>query len=242
MPVLPVPADDGRGLPVHDRGPGRLCAAGLGALTGEISPGMVDQVIELAGCREKRRRLLPARTVVYFVLGLCLFSGADSMGPPGYRSVMRWLTNGLRHPGGVVLPTSSALTRARQRLGARPLELLFGLRRGPLAVAGTPGAFAFGLRLVAWDGTGIDAADTAANAAAFGGVQGGGPQLRLLALIECGTHALIDAVFDGVAQASEQKLARRLLPALGPGMLLLADRNFPGYQLWGWPPGPAPTW
>jgi Insertion element 4 transposase N-terminal/Transposase DDE domain len=231
--MLPLSADDDLGLPVRGCGPGRLCPEGLGVLTGEISPGMVDQVIELAGCREKRRRLLPARTVVYFVLGLCLFSGADSMGPPGYRSVMRWLTNGLRHPGGVVLPTSSALTKARQRLGARPLELLFGLRRGPLAVAGTPGAFAFGLRLVAWDGTGIDAADTAANAVAFGGVQGGGPQLRLLALIECGTHALIDAVFDGVARASEHKLARRLLPALGPGMLLLADRNFPGYQLWG---------
>jgi hypothetical protein len=72
-----------------------------------------------------------------------------------------------------------------------------------------------------------------ANAAAFGGVQGGGPQLRLLALIECGTHALIGAVFDGVARASEHKLARRLLHALGPGMLLLADRNFPGWELWG---------
>jgi hypothetical protein len=233
MPVLPLFTDDGLGLPVQNRALDQVCPVGLGVLTREISPGMVDEVIELARCREKRRRLLPARTVVYFVLGLCLFSGADSMGPPGYRSVMRWLTNGLRHRDGVVLPTSSALTRARQRLGARPLELLFGLRRGALAVAGTPGAFAFGLRLVAWDGTGIDAADTAANAAAFGGVQGGGPQLRLLALIECGTHALIDAVFDGVARASEQKLARRLLPALGPGMLLLADRNFPGYQLWG---------
>ena len=232
MPV-PLSIDDGPGLPVPDRGPDWLCPVGLGVLTGEVSPDMVDEVIDLAGCREKRRRLLPARSVVYFVLGLCLFSGADSMAPPGYRSVMRWLTNGLRHLEGVVLPTSSALTRARQRLGARPLELLFGLRRGALAVAGTPGAFAFGLRLVAWDGTGIDAADTPANAAAFGGVQGGGPQLRLLALIECGTHALIDAVFDGVARASEQKLARRLLHALGPGMLLLADRNFPGWELWG---------
>ena len=233
MPVPPLAVDDSPVLPVRDWGPDQQCAVGLGVLTGEISPGMVDEVIDLAGCREKRRRLLPARTAVYFVLGLCLFSGADSMGPPGYRSVMRWLTNGLRRPGGVALPTSSALTRARQRLGAKPLELLFGLRRGPLASAGTPGAFAFGLRLVAWDGTGIDAADTPANAAAFGGVQGGGPQLRLLALIECGTHALIDAVFDGVTRASEHKLARRLLPALGPGMLLLADRNFPGYQLWG---------
>ena len=218
-----VPADAGR----------RECRIGLGVLTSEVSPGLVDEVIELAGCREKRRRLLPARVVVYFVLGLCLFSGADSMGPPGYRSVMRWLTNGRRHLDEMVLPTSSALTRARQRLGSGPLELLFGLRRGALAVAGTPGSFAFGLRLAAWDGTGLDAADTPANAEAFGVTQGGNPQLRLLALVECGTRAVIDAVFDGVSKASEQKLARRLLRALCPGMLLLADRNFPGHQLWG---------
>ena len=81
---------------------------GLGVLTREITAGLVDEVIEQAGCREKRRRLLPARTMVYFVLGMCLFSGADSAGPPGYRSVMRWLTCGVRHLHGVVLPTSSA--------------------------------------------------------------------------------------------------------------------------------------
>jgi len=202
-------------------------------LTCEVGPDLVNEVIEVAGCREKRRRLLPAQAVVYFVLGLCLFSGADSAAPPGYRSVMRWLTNEVRHLHGLVLPTSSALTRARQRLGARPLELLFDLRRGALAGAGAPGAFAFGLRLVAWDGTGLDAADTPANAEAFGVTQGGNPQVRLLALTECGTRALIDAVFDGVAKASEQVLARRLLASLTPGMLLLADRNFPGYELWG---------
>jgi hypothetical protein len=209
------------------------CTVGLGILNCEIGPDLVDQVIELAGRRERRRRLLPARAVVYFVLGLCLFSGADSAAPPGYRSVMRWLASGVRHLHGVALPTSSALTRAPQRLGARPLELLFDLRRGPLASPRTLGTFAFGLRLVAWDGTGLDAADTPANATAFGVTQGGNPQLRLMALTECGTHAVIDAAFDGVSLASEQKLARSLLRSLEPGMLLLADRNFPGYQLWG---------
>jgi hypothetical protein len=236
MLAPPASAGTAEDLPAAGlaRAPGVTAGAvGLGVLTGEISPELVDQVVELAGRRERRRRLLPARTVVYFVLGLCLFSGADSMGPPGYRSVMRWLTNGLRHLDGAALPTSSALTRARQRLGTRPFELLFGLRRGPLAAPGTPGAFAFGLRLVAWDGTGLDAADTPANAEAFGVTQGGNPQLRLLALTECGTHAIIDAAFDGVERASEHKLARRLLPSLQPGMLLLADRNFPGHELWG---------
>jgi hypothetical protein len=214
--------------------PGRIADhVGLGILTTEISPELVDEVIDLAGCREKRQRLLPARAVVYFVLGLCLFSGADSCAPPGYRSVMRWLANGVRHLYGLALPTSPALTRARQRLGSKPLELLSGLRRGPLAGEGAPGAFAFGLRLVAWDGTGIDVAGTPGNTREFGVTQGGNPQVRLLALTGCGTHAIIDAAFDGVEKASEHKLARRLLHALSPGMLLLADRNFAGHELWG---------
>jgi Insertion element 4 transposase N-terminal/Transposase DDE domain len=214
-----VPA--GRGVP------------GLGVLTCEIGPRLVDEVVDRAGCREKRARLLPARAVVYFVLGLCLFSGEDSAGPPGYRSVMRSLTHGVRHLAGRGVPSAAALCRARQRLGSRPFELLVDLLRGPLAAAGTPGAFAFGLRVVAWDGTGIDVPGTAVSAAAFGGPAGGGPQLRLLTLIECGTRALIDAALDGFARASEQVLARRLLHALQPGMLLLADRGFPGYELRG---------
>ncbi len=128
----------------------------LGVLTREITPELVDEVIGLPGCREKRQRLLPARAVVYFVLGLCLFSGADSSAPPDCRSVTRWLTNGVRPLHGLALPANPALTRARQRLGSKPLELLFDLRRGALAGRGTAGAFAFGLRLAAWDGTGTD--------------------------------------------------------------------------------------
>ncbi|MFI6730867.1 transposase domain-containing protein [Streptomyces atratus] len=195
-----------------------------------------------SGRTEYRRRLLPARTVVYFVLALCLFSSSDSAGPPGYRSVLRTLTEKLRHPPGVCvqrLATSSALTRARQRLGAKPLQILFERRCGTLATTATSGAFAFGLRLVAWDGTALDVPDTTANAREFGftgkgGVnQSGHPQVRLMALTETGTHALADAAFDAMARFSEQRLARQLLASLRPDMPLLADRNFAGYELWG---------
>jgi hypothetical protein len=202
-------------------------------LTCDVPPELVDEMTELAGCREKRSRLLPARAVVYFVLGLCLFSGADSMGPPGYRSVMRSLMHGARHVAGLAVPSASALCRARQRLGAKPFELLFERLAGPVAAAGEAGAFALGLLLVAWDGTGIDVPASAATIAAFGTAAGAGPQLRLMALVECGTHAVIGAAFDGLARASEHVLARRLLACLRPGMLLLADRNFPGWELWG---------
>ncbi len=219
----------------------------LGVLTEQVPPALVDDVVASAPGGKRRGRLLPDHTVVYFVLGLCLFSGADSMAPPGYRTVMRWLTNGLRHLPGIVVPSSPALTKARKRLGPAPLAALFDRVRGPAGGAGTRGVVAFGRRVVAWDGTGVDVADTEVNAAAFGRAgTAGHPQLRLLALIECGTHALIDAVFDavfdGFSTASEHVLARRVLPCLRPGMLLLADRNFPGHQLWGEAIEPARTW
>jgi hypothetical protein len=53
-----------------------------------------------------------------------------------------------------------------------------------------------------------------------------------MALNECGTHALIDAAFDAVARFSEHNLARRTLASLCSDMLVLADRNFAGHELW----------
>jgi hypothetical protein len=217
-------------------------------LTAAVPAVLVDEVIDEAGCREKRRRRLPARTVVYFVLGLCLFNAADRLCPPGYRAALRMLAGRWR---GVIdgrPVSSSALTQARQRLGVKPLQLLFDRVRGPVAGSPQPWSHAFGLRVVSWDATTIAVPDSADNAEAFGypGVSlhrprrargpgqsnGGNPHVRVMTLIECGTHAIIDAVFDGVARASEVALAPRLIPSLQPGMLLLADRNFLGYQLW----------
>jgi hypothetical protein len=81
----------------------------MAACPGEAWHGEADLVAAPSTPR-KRRRLPPAQAVVYVVLKLCLFSGADSAAPPGYRSVMRWLTNGMRHLHGLALPASSALT------------------------------------------------------------------------------------------------------------------------------------
>jgi hypothetical protein len=206
-------------------------------LTSVITPELVDEAVELAGCREERRRLLPARVTVYFVLGMCLLSGEGTVAPPGYRQVMRSLSHGVRHLAGLALPSASALCRRRRMLGAKALAFLLERLAGPLAGPGEEGAFAFGLRVLAWDATAIDVPDTPANEAAFGRHKAGDgdpprPQLRVLALAECATHAIVDAVFDGFATTSELALAPRLLPALRPGDLLLADRNFRGHELW----------
>jgi hypothetical protein len=241
--LVPPAARCGPAVPSLDRGAGAgdpFARVRIGVLTSVITPELVDEVIEACGCREQRRRLLPADAVIYLVLGMCLLSGDEAAGPPGYRAVMRSLSNGLRHQLGASLPTRQAFGKRRKKLGSKPLELLFDRSRGPGAAPGMAGAHAFGLLVAAWDGTTLDLPVTEPNLAAFGTLPGGSrPAIRLLALIECGTHMVIDAAFDGVRTAcgggkaaSEHALARRVLASLRGGMLCLADRNFRGYELW----------
>ena len=61
--------------------------------------------------------------------------------------------------------------------------------------------------------------------------QAGFPQLRLVGLAECGTHAIVAAAM-GPYRGPERELVRRLLPALQPEMLCLADRGLYSFQLW----------
>lgn len=53
----------------------------------------------------------------------------------------------------------------------------------------------------------------------------------MVALVECGTHAVIDAELGG-CRLGETTLAARLARSSGPGMLILADREFLGAPLW----------
>jgi len=226
-------------LPI-ERLPDRIA---LGALTSVFPPELVDQVVAQTGRGEQRRRLLPARVMVYYVLALALFSHA------AYEEVMRCLVEGLgwarRQPPGPPrrswpawhVPGATAIAEARARLGPEPLRALFEQAARPLAEPTTRGAWYRDWRVLALDGTTLDMADTPANADAFGRAgsgrgegQGAFPQVRVVGLVECGTHAVIDAAL-GPYRTGEQTLAR-LTGRLGPGMLVLADRLFFGFELW----------
>jgi Insertion element 4 transposase N-terminal/Transposase DDE domain len=235
-----------------------LSRAGIGVLSWFIPPGLVDDAVGDGLAWEMRVRSLPARLTVYFVLGLCLFSAKP------YADVIRQVTAGLRAAlaaAGWEPPATTALSRARARIGEKPLEAVF--RR--VCSALSPGRAAWshlgGLLVVAVDGTTIGAYDSPGNAEAFGRPgtgkkprpaangqagtgpgqqdgagqgQGPSPQLRLVTLLACGTRALLDAAFGPVrgAGTGERALARGLLGSLHAGMLLLADRNFYAYRLW----------
>ena len=220
----------------------------VGALTRAFPPDLVDRVVATTDSREIRRRLLPARLVVYFVLALWLFRGPNC----GYGRVMVKLVDALyhRHRGQQLLdgvldpdgwvdagegrrwrpPNISSLSRARTRLGADPLHMLFDEVAGPVGALDAAGVCCGGLRVVSMDGSTTDLPDTKDNDEYFGRPSnatraGAFPQVRWLVAAESGTGALIGAAI-GAYTVGEQTLARDLLAAFGPGMLVLADRNF----------------
>jgi hypothetical protein len=123
----------------------------IGVLTRVFPPELVDRVVAETGRTEQRRRLLPARVVVYYVLGLGLYSSAS------YEEVMRMLVDGLAWQSGWQrrwsVPSKAALFQARRRLGSEPLRELFGRVARPLAEPETMGAFYRDWRLVSIDGT-----------------------------------------------------------------------------------------
>lgn len=219
-----------------------LSRAGIGVLSWVITPDLVDEAVGDGLAWEMRLRSLPSRFGVYFVLGLCLFSGLP------YGQVLRELTSGLETAlaaAGWRLPASTALTAVRRRVGDKPLESLFRRLCCSLSPGRSPFSHVCGLLAVAWDGTTIDAADSPSSGAAFGrpgtprraraGAGAAGyPQLRLVTLLACGTRALLDAATGPVrgAGAGERELASQLLASLHSGMLLLADRGFYSYRLW----------
>jgi hypothetical protein len=208
----------------------------IGVLTRVFPPELVDRVVAEAGRAEQRQRLMPARVVVYYVLGLGLYSQSS------YEEVMRMLVDGLAWQSGWKrpwqVPTKAALFQARRRLGSEPLRALFEQVAEPLAEPRTAGAFYRDWRLVSIDGTCLDVADTPANEQAFGrpgsgrgeGV-GAFPQVRLVGVAECGTHALFEVAIGPLGD-DERTLAGGVLRALGPGMLCLADRGFYSFALW----------
>ena len=199
-----------------------------------MDTALVERILQQTGAVEKRKRMLPARVVVFLVIAMTLFAKKSMP------EVLNILVEGLRIQGayllGAALPVKSALSQARQRLGVKPLVELFRALARPIARLDQAWAFYKGLRLMAIDGTNLDLPDTPENERFFGRPGAGRgkaawPVAAVIALIEIGTRMTVD-VFVGRYKTSEQSAAIRLMRSLAEGMLLLWDRAFVGYELW----------
>ncbi|MDN5918864.1 MAG: IS4 family transposase [Pseudonocardia sp.] len=218
----------------------------LGVLVNAVPRDAVDDAVMACGVREKRSDgKLPAHVITYLTLALSLFPDDD------YTEVATRVTGSLDRwncwDSGWTVPTASAITQARKRLGRNVFAELFERTCGP--VAGTPGPTAANValgtargsflrrwRLLAIDGFEIDVPDSEANAAEFGYAGSGDnrsafPKARVVALAECGTHAFVAAEIDAYS-VGERTLAQRLYPRLRADELLTADRGFYSWAAW----------
>jgi Insertion element 4 transposase N-terminal/Transposase DDE domain len=212
------------GDPDDHGGCGAFAPGHLGELTRVIPFELADAVLEEAGGRERRLRLLPSRAGVYFVLAMCLFPRA------GYLGVWGKLTAALDGLG-LAVPRPKALCDLRRRIGIAPLRMLFEVLAGPLGRPRTPGITFGGYRTVAFDGCRtVKVPDTAANRGWLGKMNAapgvtGYPVIQLMTLCETGTRALLGAAF-GVPSTGELDWARKLVYLLDETMLVLMDRGF----------------
>jgi hypothetical protein len=222
-----VAGNDTSGVRLTDR-------ISFGVLAEVFPRDVIEDVLTETGRREQRSRLLPAHVMVRFCQAMCLFFDDD------YEEVMRKLVGSLKSMnswrGDWKVPSTSAITQARQRLGAEPLRALFERTAVPVAGRGTKGAWLGPRRLMAIDGFMVDIPDTDENVAEFG--RNGNekkasafPQLLAVVLGECGSHAITGAAI-GPCTADERTLARQITSRVEPDMLVTADRNFYSFDLW----------
>jgi hypothetical protein len=209
---------------------GVLAPGHLGELTRYLPFELVDDVLAMTGAAQKRTRMLPSRVGMYFVLALALFPGI------GYLRVWDKLTCALEDLG-LPWPGEKSLRDLRRRLGPAPAKALFEAVAVPLAPPRTPGVFYRGLRTVAFDGlNSVKVPDSDRNRSWLGKTMtrlgiAGYPAMRIVALAETGTRGLLGAVIGGRGERSEVPLARKLVPLLREGMLLLADRAYDAADL-----------
>ncbi|RFA12826.1 hypothetical protein B7R22_14855 [Subtercola boreus] len=185
-------------------------------------PDVVDQVVADLGRVQQRNRLLPSRIVVYYVLGLALFSHSS------YDEVIRLLIDGQAWSSGWTqswpAPTKAALYKARQRLGYEPIQQLFDRVARPLAKGGD--GFHHSWRVLGIDSVLIDIPDTEANVREFGRRQtvgsfpAGSPAALVLGLTEIASGAVIGASVQGADNEGGATLD--FLTRMGPESLVIA--------------------
>jgi hypothetical protein len=125
----------------------------------------IKAVLEEERAEETRERKLNMVVIVLLVISMNIYTHL-SIG-----HVMKKMAQGLRfvwRDPDYRVPKDSAITYRRYQLGARLLVALFRRVCGPMTTPETPGAFLFGLRLMAIVGTTEDVPDTPENVAVFG--------------------------------------------------------------------------
>jgi IS4 transposase len=214
-------------LPVNDLG-----VIGFSQLAKVFPLPLAESALESFDRRTFRLRELPREMMFYFPM-MAALGGDDSAAETlrrileGQESVFGRRTEKVTGPAGI--------SKARISVGFEPLKLAFDQIAKPLSKPGDKNGSFCGLLVVALDATLVNVPDTEQNAA-FGRPSNqherttAYPQTRILAAVECGSHATFGASV-GTYNDSELTLAKQVISCLDDRMLVIADRLFFGWEL-----------
>lgn len=203
------------------------------ALGKELRAEWIEEALRVTGRNSIRRRLLPARFVLWFVVLLGVHRRVS------YANLLEKLVGSIwtaAHWPQERPPSTSAVSKARDRLGVEPVRYLWQ-RSAQEWVRSSPGLIFHGRRVCALDCSTCKTADSPKNRTHFGkpGASRGRaayPQMRVAMLVDVGQR-LITGERHGAYRISEIQMARELLPRIEPGWLVLLDRYFVDYGfLW----------
>lgn len=202
-----------------------LTPASFTAFRASIDPAWIEEALLATGTATVRRRRLPAEQVLWLVLGMGLMRNTP------IADLVRRLDLALPDADGNRTVVSSAISQARARLGAEPLEWLFHRTAVEWAAQGAVHRWR-GRALVAADGTTLRVPDSDENRSHFGSQDAGAgrgtsgyPLVRLVTVMAVRTHVLLSASF-GPYRHGECSYARALFDDLPEHSLVLIDRGY----------------
>lgn len=188
-----------------------------------IEPEWIEQALAATGTATVRKRRLPAEQVIWLVLGMALQRD---------RSIADVVASlDLALPGKSPWLAPSASVQARARLGAEPLEWLFGRCSETWAHGAAREESWRGLAVYGVDGTTLRVPDTAESREHFGGQSGrwdgasGYPLARAVTLMALRSH-LLAAMRFGPYTSDERVYAAQLWPLVPNQSLCIVDRLF----------------
>jgi hypothetical protein len=191
-----------------------------------LDPTWFEEALLTTGTGTMRRRRLTAERMMWLIVGISLLRNWP------ITEVARRLEIALPGLDGSLTVASSALTQARTRLGADPMEWLF-LRSSEAWATASAGRDRWrGLALYAVDGTTLRVADSPENRAHFGSQGAGGdhgisgyPLMRVVVLMAVRSHLLAAAAF-GPYGHGERMYAATLWSSVPDHSLVLVDRLY----------------
>lgn len=199
----------------------------------------VETALLDSGTATVRRRRIPSQHVVWLVIGMALFRDRCIQEVVSHLHLVlpRFRKAGEKKREAQAY-APSAITQARYRVGAAPLEMLFAQTALHWSAAAADSDRWRGLALYGVDGTTLRIPDTEINRKTFGlpGTgrgQSGYPQVRLVALMALRSHLMAATAFGPYSgkKTGECTLAKQLWPQVPEQSLLIVDRNFLDYGL-----------